>query len=163
MRIYSHAGKEADTAVSSDLRRQTLEYLQTHRVMTLATTGPDGVWAAALFYVNDGFDLIFLSARHTRHAQNMSSQPQAAAAVHEDYRDWPKIQGIQLEGTAAELTGAAKATAVARYLRKFPFIAQPNPQIAQALTKVNWYRLRPSRLYFIDNSKGLGHRSEIAV
>ena len=32
-----------------------------------------------------------------------------------------------------------------------------------ALAKVNWYQLQPERLYFIDNSLGLGHRDEIAL
>jgi len=26
---------------------------------------------------------------------------------------------------------------------------------------VRWYRLEPQRLYFIDNSRGFGHRDEI--
>jgi len=29
--------------------------------------------------------------------------------------------------------------------------------------KVDWYELRPSRLYLIDNSLGLGHRDEVAL
>jgi hypothetical protein len=28
---------------------------------------------------------------------------------------------------------------------------------------VNWYRLRPERVYFIDNSKGFGQRDEIIL
>jgi hypothetical protein len=32
-----------------------------------------------------------------------------------------------------------------------------------ALAKVNWYVLRPEKLFFIDNSLGLGHRDEIAL
>ncbi|MFQ5420132.1 MAG: pyridoxamine 5'-phosphate oxidase family protein [Anaerolineae bacterium] len=148
---------------SDDLRRQALDYLQSHQVLTLATTGPKGVWAAAVFYVNSELDLFFLSAGHTRHAQNMQHTPQVAGAIHEDYRDWPGIQGIQLEGEVVKLTGKAMVTAVAHYHRKFPFLANPSPQIAKALAKVNWYRLRPSRLYFIDNSKGLGHREELVL
>ena len=43
------------------LRQTALEYLRAHRTMTRATAGKAGPWAAAVFYVNDGFDLIWLS------------------------------------------------------------------------------------------------------
>jgi uncharacterized protein YhbP (UPF0306 family) len=147
--------------VGRDARALALAYLATHQVMTLATTGPLGVWAAAVFYVNDGFDLIFLSAGHTRHAQNMTAVPRIAATIQEDYRDWEQIQGIQLEGEVALLTDVSRETAVARYLNKYPFLAQADPKMQAALSKVNWYLLKPDRLYFVDNGMGLGHRDEI--
>jgi uncharacterized protein len=145
------------------VRQAALDYLQSHQVMTLATTGPDGIWAAAVFYVNDLFDLIFLSAGHTRHGRNLSARPDVAATIQEDYRDWPAIQGIQLEGKVHQLTGAERATAVRQYEGKYPFVATAAPAIQSALQRVNWYRLAPTRLYFIDNSQGLGHRDEVAL
>ncbi len=146
-----------DTAV----RTEALTYLQNHQVMTLATVGAEGVWATAVFYVNDGFDLYFLSAGHTRHGRNMGDRATIAAAIQEDYRDWQEIQGIQLEGEVVLVGGEERATAVTLYTQKYPFIGQADPDIQAALAKVNWYRLRPKRLYFIDNSKGLGHRVEV--
>ena len=142
-------------------RQQALRYLQTHQVMTLATMGTDGVWATAVFYANLDFDLIFLSAGHTRHAQNFNHQTQIAATVQEDYQDWPAIQGIQLEGIVKQLSGSAQLKAIAHYTKKYPFLTNANAQVAAALTKVNWYQLTPTRLYFIDNSMGFGHRVEI--
>lgn len=147
--------------MTRDARLLALQYLENHQVITLATTGPLGVWAAAVFYVNDGFDLFFLSAGHTRHAQNMTAVPHIAATVQEDYRDWQEIKGIQLEGTVSLLGDVSRETAIVRYLQKYPFLAQADEMMQVALTKVNWYCLRPERLYFIDNSLGLGHRDEI--
>lgn len=129
--------------------------------MTLATTGPDGVWAAAVFYASDGFDLYFLSAGHTRHARNMAETPRIAATIQEDYADWTAIQGIQLAGDVVQLSGAERLRAIALYQAKFPFLAQAPAVIRAAFEKVNWYRLRPYPLYFIDNSRGFGHRDEI--
>jgi hypothetical protein len=131
--------------------------------MTLATTGPQGVWAAAVFYANDGFDLTFLSAGHTRHAQNMTAVPHVAATIQEDYRDWEKIQGIQLEGRVSLLADVSRETAISRYLQKYLFLANADEKMVAALARVNWYLLQPERLYFIDNSLGLGHRDEIAL
>jgi uncharacterized protein len=147
--------------VGRNARALALAYLASHQVMTLATTGPQGLWAAAVFYVNDGFDLIFLSAGHTRHVQNITAVPHIAATIQEDYLDWEQIQGIQLEGEVALLTDVSRETAVARYQKKYPFLAQADAKMQTALSKVNWYVLKPERLYFIDNRMGLGHRDEI--
>jgi len=146
-----------------EVQEDALHYLATHQVMTIATSGEEGVWAAAVFYVNDGFDFIFLSAAHTRHAQNFKVNPQVAATIQEDYKEWEAIQGIQLEGLVARLTGDEKRAAITLYRQKYKFLNQPTPQIEAAFARVNWYRLRPTRLYFIDNRKGLGHRDEVDV
>ena len=138
-----------------------LDYLQQRQVMTLATTGPEGVWAAAVFYVNRGFDLFFLSAGHTRHGRNLALSSRAAAAIHKDDVAWTAVQGIQLEGDVQLLQGEERQTAVTLYRQKFTFLTQSPPVIQTALAQVNWYRLRPDRLYFVDNSKGFGHRDEI--
>jgi uncharacterized protein YhbP (UPF0306 family) len=140
-----------------------LEYLEKHQVMTLATVGEDGVWAAAVFYVNQRFNLYFLSAGHTRHARHLHRRPDIAATIQEDYQDWRAIRGVQLEGQVTLLEGMERETAVTLYHRKYPFIAQAEPQIQVALSKVNWYCVRPTRLYFIDNSQGLGHRDEVLL
>ena len=55
------------------LRDQATAYVEGHNVMTLATHGPEGVWAAAVFYANDGFTLQFLSAPSSRHSRNIAA------------------------------------------------------------------------------------------
>ena len=142
-------------------REAALNYLQNHQVMTLATVGDDGVWAAAVFYANEGFDLYFLSASHTRHAQHIAAGSRVAATIQEDYDGWEAIQGIQLEGVARALEGAERETAILLYEEKYPFVARADQQIQAALARVDWYRLRPDALYFIDNSRGFGFRDRV--
>lgn len=149
--------------MNRDARMLALAYLSNHQVMTLATTGPQGVWAAAVFYVNNGFDLTFLSAGHTRHAQNIAAVPRVAATIQEDYRDWEAIQGVQMEGTISLLDNVSRETAVSRYLQKYRFLSKADEKMQDALARINWYTLKPERLYFIDNSLGLGHRDEIMM
>ena len=36
-------------------------------------------------------------------------------------------------------------------------------QIVRAMSKIGWYKVQPTRLYFIDNSQGFGHRAEILL
>lgn len=147
--------------VAVELRGRVLQYLAEHQVMSLATATEHDIWAAAVFYVNKEFDFFFLSAGHTRHAQNMGLNPRVAATIQEDYRDWPQIKGVQMEGEIALLTGVAQRAALALYQMKYPFLQSAGAGVQTALARVNWYRLRARRLYFIDNSRGLGHRDEV--
>ena len=61
-----------------------------------ATRGPEGPWAAAVFYANTGFALYFLSSPTSRHGRNIGGNAKAAATIQEDYSDWREIKGIQL-------------------------------------------------------------------
>lgn len=148
------------------LQEKTLAYLHSHNVLTLATSGPEGVWAAAVFYVNAGFNLFFLSAPTTRHCINIAADPRVSGAIHEDYREWPDIRGIQLEGEARRIEGEERLVAIARYGRKFPVVGnleQAPVEIARAMGRIAWYRVTPDVLYFIDNSLGFGHREEVSL
>jgi uncharacterized protein YhbP (UPF0306 family) len=148
------------------LRDKTLAYLRDHNVMTLATTGPQGLWAAAVFYVNDGFTLYFLSAPTSRHSLNIKTLPGVSATIQEDYKDWREIKGIQLEGEARRIEGAEQAAAIARYGLKFPIVgnlASAPAEIVKAMSRIVWYKVAPTRLYFIDNALGLGHRDEVPL
>ena len=152
--------------MSDSPEQNALAYLRDHNVLNLATSGPEGIWSAAVFYANEGFALYFLSAATSRHSRNIAGNPDVAGTVHEDYRDWPKIKGIQFEGAAAQLDGEEKEHAVRQYGKKFPDISEPGTapkEIAAALVHVAWYRVRPKRIYFIDNALGFGHREEVPL
>lgn len=147
-------------------RAKALSYLEAHNVMTLATSGPEGAWAAAVFYASSDFTLYFVSSPKSRHALDIERQPRVAAAIHEDYRDWRAIQGLQLSGDVERLEGQARDAMLACYRRKFGFLDNPGAALAPvlaALGKAACYRLRPSALYFIDNAAGFGQRSQIAI
>ena len=147
-------------------RDDALSYLEAHNVATLATNGPEGPWAAAVFYANTGFTLYFLSSPTSRHGRNIGGNAKAAATIQEDYSDWREIKGIQLEGQAKRLEGAERAEAEARFGAKFPRLVSPAlapGAIARALRLVAWYQFEPTRVYFVDNSRGFGHRDEIPL
>jgi uncharacterized protein YhbP (UPF0306 family) len=146
------------------LRMRVLRYLREHNVATLATGSNDDLWAAAIFYASDGYTLYFLSSPTSRHCLHLARHPRVAVTIQEDYSDWLEIKGIQIEGVASEISGAEEEKARRLYGRKFPVVgllAQAPSAIVKALAKVRWYRVVPQRLYFIDNSIGLGHRDEI--
>ncbi len=143
---------------------RALQYLREHHVASLATFGSDGPWAAAVFYVSDRFDLYFLSSPTSRHCENIARDPRVAATEQQDYADWPEIKGLQLEGTASDLSGADEARALRLYGEKYPVIGAISLAplaIVKALARARWYRFVPKRVYFIDNSIAFGRRDEL--
>ena len=147
------------------LRRDLLDYLAAHNVMTIASCDGNVPWAAAVFYASDEFDLYFFSNPKSRHGGNMTANSIVSAAIHEDYSDWRAIRGIQLEGRAERLRSLKlQARFWEVYLKKFPFVKQFFPagsaggMLQKKLAGVRLYRIVPQTLYYIDNSRGFGHR-----
>ncbi len=153
--------------IDLELEEQVLQYLRDHHTMTLATVGPEGPWAAGLFYVNDEFNLYWLSDPRARHSRNIAFDSHVAVTIHEDYWDWRHIQGIQMEGFAEQLGPLAEVGRPKElYLAKYSFLRdslQLSPALAQAIQTTRVYRFAPMRLYFIDNTKGFGHREELSL
>jgi hypothetical protein len=77
-----------------------------------------------------------------------------------------KNQGHPDRRPGRELRGEDEKRARQIYGEKFPIVgplANVPPAIVKALAKVRWFMLVPERFHFIDNSKGFGHREEIAL
>ena len=153
-----------------ELRQQVLAYMESHNTMTLATCHGELPWAATVFYASDGLRLYFFSAPEARHSQNLAANSRVAVTIQEDYRDWRKIKGIQLEGKATLVDSVlAKAKAMTAYARKYPEVMKvfANPAggaFYQAFLKVKFYCVVPEKLFYIDNEKfGLGKRQELGL
>ena len=148
-------------------------YLLAHNTVSLATLDADGrPRAATVFYVNLDLTLYFLSEPKTRHVQNSLANPAVAATVNEDYRDWPQIKGIQLEGSCEEVRGKRElARALAAYLKKYPFVARflSPGQLLRGMAvggrslDVRFYRVRPSRMLYLDNERGFSNLQEVPL
>ena len=137
--------------------------------MTLGTCSGDVPWAATVFYASDDLHLYFFSVPDSRHCQNLAANPRVAVTVQEDYHDWQKIKGIQLEGTAILVDSIIeKAKAMAVYARKYPEVIKlfTNPASGvfyKAFLKVKFYCVIPEKVFFIDNEQGFGKRQELVI
>jgi len=155
--------------MSVELKQQILEYMESHNTMTLATCRDDVPWAATVFYASDDLRLYFFSAPDSRHCQNLAANGRVAVTIQEDYRDWRKIKGIQLEGRVAAVDSLVeKGKAMAAYARKYPDVMKifANPAsgaLYQAFLKVRFYCVAPEKVFFIDNEQGFGKRRELVV
>lgn len=150
------------------LRQDILNYLATHNVMTIASCHKNVSWAAAVFYASEGFDLYFFSSPRSRHGKNMAANPVVSAAIHEDYRGWKEIRGIQLEGRVERLRSAKlQARFWEVYGRKFPFIkeflrqGQAQEELRSKLSRIRRYRIVPTAVWYLDNRRGFGHREKL--
>ena len=169
------------------LRETVLKYLEEHYTMTVATAQGGTPWAASVFYANDGFTLYFLSDPQSRHSEDIGKNSLVAVTVNEDYHDWRKIKGIQMEGKAELVdTEDEIARATMAYVTRYPFTAlylklmsTPLPKVVKYLDKFlsrlpsapgfttaikhRFYQVLPEKIRFIDNEKSFGHHQEFTL
>jgi uncharacterized protein YhbP (UPF0306 family) len=132
---------------------RALAFLESHRCMTLATTGSEGLWAATVFYVNDGFQLYFLSFSDTRHVRNLMEAGRVAATIGDDTGLWERIGGVQLEGTADIAAEAERPAVLRAFAQRYTFpdtlwwSSEPHPSSREQRV----YVVRPTRLFFVDH------------
>lgn len=143
-----------------------LDYLATHNTIILSTFGEDAPWATPVFFVNRGFRIYFLSEVTTIHSCNLRQNSLMAASITEDYRDFRKIQGIQLKGHAY-LVNNLKETALvlALYFKKYPAAKHifQTPTSFKGVSKARWHCIIPEFLRFTDNSIKFGERFELKL
>ena len=85
-----------------------------------------------------------------------------SASIQQDYSEWQDIKGIQLEGVVSMVADLDRARVIDLFAQKFSVTGdQAPPEIAKAIDKVQWFYLNVRKLFFVDNSKGLGNREEI--
>lgn len=169
--ITGRSGGDTADLPQDRLRQRILDYLKRHNTMTLATCGNGSPWAAAVFYVNLDFVFYFLSDPTSTHCTHLASNPMVALAIHEDYRDWRLIQGLQIRGSAERVTSRRETAEAWRlYLAKYPFVSglfgmarQGPAELSRRLGSVTFYRVASNQVLFIDNSQGFGHRQELVL
>ncbi len=154
-----------------ELEKTILDYMESHHTVSLATE-KDGIpHAATVFFLNMGFDLYFFSSATSRHGDNFSENPMVSATINEDYSEWRSIKGIQMEGVVENVGGILKNPLISKeYVKKFPgvadFLLSPKKlgeAIAKKIAGVDFYRLILSKVYFLNNELGFGHRDELIL
>ncbi len=146
--------------MSPGAREWILNYLRSHNTLTLASESNDAPFACSLFFANEGFMLYFVSDPKTRHAENIKRNPRVAVTVHGEHGDWRGIQGVQLEGTCAEITDADEsAHALRMYSTKFAFVSE----LGSAMSQAKFYKIAPTWIRLIDNTRGFGFKEDIRL
>ena len=153
------------------LEETILQYMETHHTVSLATEKDGEPHAATVFYVNIGFELYFFSSPTSRHGENFIHNPKVSGTINEDYSEWLSIKGIQMEGVVENVGGIWKHPRLSKtYVQKFPgvadFLFSPKKlgeAIAKKVAGVDFYKLTPRRIDFLNNELGFGHREELIL
>ncbi len=140
-----------------EVKKKIVAYLATRPYMNLATIKPDGSPAAhTVGYANDGAVVYFMTHKDTRKLTHIQSNPKVAYTVDEDCMELPKIQGVQMEGTATVLSEKAEIEKAGGLLgQKFGQMEIP------FMDEMVFVRVDPAAAYFIDNTQGFGHRDNV--
>jgi uncharacterized protein YhbP (UPF0306 family) len=147
---------------SDDLVARIASFLDAHHVVSLATSGPEGAHAANLFFACDGLALIWVSDPGSRHSSHIALDARVAATIAPDYCDFPEIKGLQLSGCARPISDDAECARArdlmqARYAFLRTALAAGSP-LRAAYERARFYRLDPTRIVLIDNSRGFGSK-----
>ncbi|MDA8334776.1 MAG: pyridoxamine 5'-phosphate oxidase family protein [Peptococcaceae bacterium] len=148
-----------------ELKDEALSYLDSHHVATLASSGEEGPWASAVFYINDRFTLSFLSDPATRHGRNLTANPRVAVAIHEDEGDWREVRGIQLLGEAMPVSNLEKTRLIPAFIARFPSVGLivSDPGFVRVLAQSLLYRIQPREIWYLDKKKGISDRRMVPV
>ncbi len=148
----------------NDLASRIAIFLDAHHVMSLATCGRSGPYAANLFYARDGFSLLWVSDRRSMHSTNIGRNPQASVTIAPDYTDFDKIRGLQMVGDAHCISDAAEQNSVRALLAKrYPALRRLSARsmIKQAYSSAEAYRFVPTRIIMTDNRRGFAHKDTL--
>ncbi len=124
-----------------------VRFVRKHHVLTLATSGRDGLWCANCFYAFDPArgELLFTSSPETRHGREMAENPRVAASIVLETRIVGRVQGLQLTGTLR----AADEVGRRLYLKRFPYAA---------VADLHLWALEIEEAKLTDNTLGFGKK-----
>jgi len=153
--------------VSAETATRIAAFLDAHHVVSLATCGPEGPHAATVFYVRDGLALLWVSDPNSRHSVELAANARVAATVAPDYFEFDDILGVQISGRAHAIADASqRANAELLLQARYPSLKRMSeglPTLREAYERAKFYRLEPTRLVLIDNSRGFGHKDTLEL
>ena len=135
---------------SPEVPDDVVDYLNDHKTLTLATAVPGGVpHATTLVYVNDGGTLYIWLRESAATTHQLEQNSDVGFAIDEYAEDWRHTKGVQGTGACSRLTDGDELASVADLFgRKFPDL-RPG-----ATSVVSFFRVTPTELHFIDNTRG---------
>jgi nitroimidazol reductase NimA-like FMN-containing flavoprotein (pyridoxamine 5'-phosphate oxidase superfamily) len=145
-----------------EFKRQIIDLLNDHRIMTIATNRVDG-WPQATIvgYVNDGLTIYFVIGRDSQKFANIARDPRVSVAIGNDYPQVLQIEGLSMAGRVAEVRDPQEIEHAAEILyQRYPeykAMPRPDPSVIPVM------RLTPEIVSILDYSQGFGHTDLVRV
>lgn len=148
--------------MKQQFRRQIIDLLDEHRIMTIATNRPDG-WpqATVVGYANDGLIIYCFISRDSQKYANIMRDPRISLAIAHDYPQPLQIKGLSVAAKAVEVEDRGEIEHAGHILlRRYPeYKVMPRPDPAA----VPMLRITPEIVSILDYSKGFGHSDLVRV
>ena len=145
-----------------EFKRRTIELLDAHRIMTVATNRSDG-WpqATVVGYANDGLIIYCVVSRDGQKFANITRDPRVSLAIANDYPQPLQIKGLSIAGHA-EISNdpGEREHAQEILLKRYPeyrIMPPPDPAVLPLL------RITPQIVSLLDYSQGFGHTDLLQV
>lgn len=145
------------------MRKQILDVMKGHKVMTIATVRPDGYpQATTVTYANDGLTLYFGCDESSQKVRNIKRNRKVSLTIDHDERNWNKIRGISLGGDAQVVKNSQKEfqRALKLMTKKFPQLSGLSDEDMKEFTVV---KVKPKVISLLDYTKGFGHTDLVKV
>jgi nitroimidazol reductase NimA-like FMN-containing flavoprotein (pyridoxamine 5'-phosphate oxidase superfamily) len=145
-----------------EFKRQIVELLDEHRIMTIATNREDG-WpqATVVGYANDGLVIYCFIDRSGQKFANIARDPRVSIAIAKDYPQPLQIKGLSLAGNALVIEDRSEVDHAHKLLlHRYPeykVMPQPEPTVVPTI------RITPAIVSILDYSKGFGHTDLLRV
>lgn len=155
----------------NQLKTLALRLVQEQSTMTLATAGPEGPWAAPVYYAFLESAFYFFSDPSSRHIEESLGSGRASAAVFAQASSWQDIRGLQMSGAVEAVSAGTTAfKALRAYLAKFPFTKEffkpgdlMDLNAFSSRFRVRLYRFKPALVYYLDNGVKFGFRERVSL
>jgi PPOX class probable F420-dependent enzyme len=145
-----------------EFKRQIVDLLNEHRIMTIATNRADG-WpqSTVVGYGNDGVVIYCRISRDSQKFANIMRDPRVSLAIARDYPQPLQIKGLSIAATATVVNDQGEIDHAADIiLHRYPeyrVMPRPDPKAVPTI------RLTPEIVSILDYSKGFAHSDLVRV
>ena len=132
--------------------QRVVAFIEDHHVMSLATSGEEGVHVCSLFYVFNvqSQSFIVASSQETQHIKDIEKNSKIAGNILLETDKIGEIKGLQFRG---EFLSSPSLRLQGAYFKKYPYALAMVPTLWEI--KLSWVKLT-------DNSLGFGKKIELA-
>ena len=132
-----------------DLRKLIKNMLKKGYLMSLGTIDKGGVWVADVIFVNDEFDIYWISETSTRHSKALKANPKVAATITLSNKSGEDNLGLQISGKAEKVKGGSLNLSVRHFAKRGK--RAPKKDILEEGEA--WYKLTPKKIEIIHEKK----------
>lgn len=148
--------------MSEELRKEILDYLESHTAAVMATSKQDNPRAASVLYAHDGFNIIVHTIAGTAKVRTVEINPNVALVIDDQAQEgWGQMKTLQYIGKAEIIKNSEEQQKAAElYVKRFPMVKRYLTPEGLATDQV-LIKITPERVYYSDYAKGMGHRDKL--